>query len=520
MQSPFICKISFYKPTPMNAKKNSAHLNYIGTRPGVSLEKQELTLDATEVDAAHHVKYAGERPGSHGLFSQKEDEKISLTDTQKELKEHRGNVWRMILSLKEEDSVNIGYTNREKWETMLRATVPDAAKEMGIKESNLRWVAAFHEEKGHPHVHLVLWEKEPDKKRGALSKREFHKVKNTFVKEIYQEERMNLNLQKTEERNFIRELSKDITIDAVQLRKQLGNIYSFNDNELLTTTVNITPKMHTHDLKEFYRQLALLSENMPQKGRMTFKFMPTDVKQQTLKLADWLINRPQFSTSLESYKQAAENLAKYHLKEPDKIALSVDKAVTDLKVRISQVLLKGAHEYRRTEYLSLHRPSVEKAIKQYGKAKTTYALNEKQLVRDFAKTLYSMNVPEIQVENIIDNWLKRSPNLEIGKEEVKNVLKRTYKQVGEERRWGNRVVVSQKTHSVLNQQLQVNAPYPFKTLSGPTHSASLMQTMWKSAFRELENEKMRKEAEVNMQKRKRERMKAKQLQNEKDREDR
>ncbi|MCE0553156.1 relaxase MobL [Bacillus thuringiensis] len=41
---------------------------------------------------------------------------------------------------------------------------------MGITESNLKWIAAFHEEKGHPHVHLMMWEKETKRERGALSK--------------------------------------------------------------------------------------------------------------------------------------------------------------------------------------------------------------------------------------------------------------------------------------------------------------------------------------------------------------
>ncbi|EEM37869.1 Hypothetical conjugation protein [Bacillus thuringiensis serovar sotto str. T04001] len=61
----------------------------------------------------------------------------------------------------------------------------------------MKWIAAFHEEKGHPHVHLMMWEKETKRERGALSKGEHRDVKNVFMNEIYREERQELNLIKT-----------------------------------------------------------------------------------------------------------------------------------------------------------------------------------------------------------------------------------------------------------------------------------------------------------------------------------
>lgn len=523
MESPFILKASFYKPTKTNASKNSAHLSYIGTRPGVSLEEKENKISELldENESSIHVQYASERPGSHGLFSQNEFEKVSLTDTQQELKNHDGIVWRMILSLKEEDANEIGFTNREKWEDMLRVSVPNAAREMGIKESNLRWVAAFHEEKGHPHVHLMLWEKEATRKKGALNKVEFKKLKNVFVKEIYQEERMNLSVQKTEERNFIRELSKDIAMDTVQLRKHLGEAYSYLDDELLINQSKIPPKMHQHDLKDFYNQLARLSGILPNKGRIAYSYMPETVKREAVKLADWLINRPQFKESLDSYKQAVEKLAKFHLKDPEKISQSVERAITDLKVRVSQVVLKGALEFKRKDYLILDKTAVNKAYLKFFKAQTTLPVqNEKQLVREFAKTLYSMDLKKEDVNKVISNWLKRSPVIQIPKEEVEKIINRVTKQIDDDKKWGNKPVVYQKAFDKLTQQLEVKAPYVFKSINGPSHSGSLLQTMWKAAFRELEKEQMKKEAEVNMKKKQKEQAKAKRKQRTDEREER
>ena len=40
-QAPFVLKLSFYKPSTVNRVKNSAHIKYIGTRPGVELGGEE-----------------------------------------------------------------------------------------------------------------------------------------------------------------------------------------------------------------------------------------------------------------------------------------------------------------------------------------------------------------------------------------------------------------------------------------------------------------------------------------------
>lgn len=76
------------------------------------------------------MKYADERPGSHGLFSYS-DEKPNLQEVQQELMEHKGLVWRMVLSLAEEDAKRLGYTERGKWEDTVRASISDLCGEDG-----------------------------------------------------------------------------------------------------------------------------------------------------------------------------------------------------------------------------------------------------------------------------------------------------------------------------------------------------------------------------------------------------
>ncbi len=65
----------------------------------------------------NYVEYIAKRPrvekqGKHGLFTQ-EDGVIDLEKTAKEVAEHKDLVWTMVLSLKREDAVRLGYDNAE-----------------------------------------------------------------------------------------------------------------------------------------------------------------------------------------------------------------------------------------------------------------------------------------------------------------------------------------------------------------------------------------------------------------------
>lgn len=92
---------------------------------------------------------------ANGLFSDK-GEKINLSAISREIDEHPGNVWGIIISLKREDAERPGYNSAEQWMNLLRSHRNDIAKEMHILPSNLRWYAAYHNKEKDPHVHIMV----------------------------------------------------------------------------------------------------------------------------------------------------------------------------------------------------------------------------------------------------------------------------------------------------------------------------------------------------------------------------
>lgn len=304
----------------------------------------EITPD---MDAGH-VKYMHERPGSHGLFSQEEDIP-DMKEIQKELLNHKGLSWRWVLSLEESDAVNLGYTNREAWEKTLRATMKDAAAAMGISESNLRWVAAFHRKKGHPHVHILLWEKEPTRKQGELSEGELRDIKRIFMREIDEVERNRLEAEKTALRDLIRDTAKRSILDLA--REEAG--------ALIEEAPGIEPLMTPEARKELAEKLNELAEIMPGHGRIALKYMPPAVKEKAREISAWLLAQPGFLDSTEKYRKLSEELAKYFVKKDEKLEEAADRAFNDIRDRVAQLVLKGAADIQKVENIIEQKPDVQ-----------------------------------------------------------------------------------------------------------------------------------------------------------------
>ncbi|WP_019123868.1 MobP3 family relaxase [Brevibacillus massiliensis] len=349
LNSPLVVKLGFYKPSKTNSQKNAAHIDYI-TRSGAIAKENEYSQEWEHRDellgtAAGHAKYAAERPGSHGLFS--ENGPVSKDAIKNELKRHQGVVWRMIVSLNGEDAITLNMGNRKAWEEKVRASMADVAKSMSIPITNLRWAAAFHRNTDNPHVHIMLWEKKPNRTKGKLSRKEMMDTRRAFARELYGERRMQLSRLKTVERDLIRDLVKDDVSALVKLRKELAKEREQVKLELKLAGQErrgISPTVPKTMVNDLFDKLQTLANQMPKSGRVALKFMPEEVKQTVLGMADWVLKQPGLKIPLRKYLHAHEELTKIHVLQPAKVEEAKARAYEDLQKRVSQVLLKAAVE--------------------------------------------------------------------------------------------------------------------------------------------------------------------------------
>ena len=349
--------------------KNVSHVGYIATRSGVDKSltesdlKKELEKGVEDLssDDDTYVKYIDERPRSHGLFGQ--DGIEDPEDVQKEVSNVTSYVWRGIVSLKEDDAKNLGYLEKNKWQDMLRKKVPDMANEMGIKTTNLRWVAAIHMEKGHPHAHLMFWEKEPERTLGIVNTKSLDNIRKMYTDEIFEEERFQLLNEKNAMRDLLNDLAKGDIGQAARLLKEVRaagqDLKTFIDG---LSNEGVTPRLYSEEEQKIAGMLKELADKLPGKGRVALKFMPDDIKEEVRAIADYLLQQPEFSASLEKNLKAVEELTRMYTGKEEDIQKARDNAYKDMRDRICQVILKGAVESQRDNLLYVDQELSQKAV--------------------------------------------------------------------------------------------------------------------------------------------------------------
>ncbi len=152
-----------------------------------------------------YMKYIAERPrvakeSSHGLFS--DDDVNNLSKVLKEVENHNGIVWTAIVSLKREDATKVSFDQLSSWKNLIRSNRNELARALDIKEDNFMWYGAFHDEKHHPHIHLVMYSK--DINEGYLKEKSINKIRSLFGNEIFKDELLHLYKEQTQTRDLIK----------------------------------------------------------------------------------------------------------------------------------------------------------------------------------------------------------------------------------------------------------------------------------------------------------------------------
>lgn len=430
--SKVIFKMTFKHPNLKDTKsKNVSHVGYIATRAGVDKTltesdlKRELEkgIEDFSSDDETYVKYINERPKSHGLFGQDgiEDPK----DVQDEVSNVNSYVWRAIISLKEEDAKNLGYTNKDKWQDMLRKNVPDMANEMGIKVSNLRWVAAVHMEKGHPHAHVMFWEKSPEITMGAVKPKVLDNIRKMYTDDIFEDQRLELLNEKNVMRDLLRDLAKDDISSATRLIKEVKEAGQEIKTFLGVTDIpGVNPRLYTEEEKIIAEKIKNLSEMLPGKGRVSLKFMPENIKEEVRNIADYLLQQPEFSASLEKNLKAVEELTKMYTGKDEDIQKARDNAYRDIRDRLCQIILKGAAESQRNNVFYVDPELSQKAVDFIKNLNSQINLmpEQKKVLSEISIALIRTGHTDEKIHKCLSDFIERE-NMNYPKESIDDLVK-------------------------------------------------------------------------------------------------
>lgn len=272
-------------------------MNYIATRDGV-------------VFPSSYLDYMEKRPRSHGLFG--DDELVDLAQTKEEIDRYTGRVWTHILSLTREDADRLGYDIPEAWRELLQTHRNEIATAMHIPMKNFRWVASFHDEGEHPHVHMMAWSANP--KEGYLDKDGIKDIKSELTNTIFQQEMLHLYDQKTQSRN--------------QLLQEANRAISNASKKIAIENPLISQMMRTLSME--------LSRTT---GKKSYGYLKKPVKKLVDNIVKELAKEPSVAECFTLWQDYQAKIASYyHDRAYDKQVLAEEKAFYAIK----NVIIKEA----------------------------------------------------------------------------------------------------------------------------------------------------------------------------------
>ena len=254
------------------------------------------------------ISYVAERPsveklGRHGLFSQTED-KIDLDAVAEEVASHQGILWTHVISLRREDAERLGYNNAEAWKKAIRRNVISIAEAHKIKVSDLRWYAAFHNTTHHPHVHLLVYSRDP--RTGYLTNKGIESMRSAFARDLFRNEQYKLFQMETQQRDL--------------LKQKVNNLLDNMD----------VSREAPPELVGLFQTLVTQLDGY--RGKCVYGYLPKPIKETVNKIVDELAKEPTVSEMYDTWcKINRAKLSVYSEKEKPPVPLSENDVFRSIK---------------------------------------------------------------------------------------------------------------------------------------------------------------------------------------------
>ena len=350
-----ILKTPYYKPSNPG---RGGYVSYIATREGVEKLNGRGGM----------ASYIGERRGSNGLFTD-EGKDIVLAKIMKEVDEHPGNVWGMILSLRREDAERFGYNSAEQWMNLIRSHRNDVARAMHIDPKNFRWYAAFHQAEGHPHVHIMAWSQVPNEP--YLSRRGIEKIKQTFATDIFRQELYSLYSKQTEARDRIRE----------EYRARMEEIVDEADN---------TPGRE--DLALRLQDLAVMLNRS--KGKKVYGYLSKTQKKKVDEIVRLIASDPLIEEQYDLwYKLQCEKYRTYTDAMPPKLPLEEEKEFRPIRnAVVKAAVMLGSEMQDREPSKNVKAPGKTQGVAQSSGAQSGHRVSSEAIAHAYSLVYYASRI--------------------------------------------------------------------------------------------------------------------------------
>lgn len=274
---------------------NYGHVRYIATRPGVMKN-----------EGMGHGLFGKMKPGVLTCFGDwREVAKQAYADARKGCIMYRG-----VVSFAPQTAKELMLENQRSWQRYIENHILTIAGKNGIRREHLKWAAAVHGEKDHPHLHVVFWDSS-DRVRNPFTPPGIpDAIRKQMIKDTFSEKILAYAKEKDAAVSGIRRITDGL---VQQFENAMGRRIpeKYRDTkqesgEEPETELFFSEKM----LLELARRMEALKRGLPRQGRLAYRLLPPESKAAVDALAEYLLGEvPQLRHFFDGYVEAKCRMA-------------------------------------------------------------------------------------------------------------------------------------------------------------------------------------------------------------------
>lgn len=292
-----------------------------------------------------HINYIGRikgamNNGEHSLFGKLNNEDISYKDKKEILdyideKAKTQFFNKAVISIKEDEAEKYGMINKEEWINLINLKIKDIAKEYGIREDQVDYLASVHTEPGHIHCHLVFFDRNNKEQSNNFIK--YDKIKRELNKYVYKEE-----ISKIQE---VQNKSKDTKLLKENFNKDMEILIGRSTLKMFNNRINIKELNNIQkEILSFYERLKDYKEKN-NKNSFRKAFLPPLLKDELRKLSFLIVgSSTQLSKNVKDYINSSIKQEVILSNNEKRLLITKEKAIEFIYSKVDNQILQFLKE--------------------------------------------------------------------------------------------------------------------------------------------------------------------------------
>ena len=300
----------------------------------------------------------------HGLWGYiKEIPDIDTNNSLKKVQEYvnkiskeKKNIYRGIISISEQDAVEKGFEKKEKWEELVKIKLPEFASKINIPSDRLEYVASIHLDRGHPHVHIMFWDREQEIQKNFIHSKISDNFRISLNKYIFNEEYTEALKQRDEvKEKFIYEEKELENILLKEIEGKNIDIDVQNNNDFFYQETMFLDRIPKEEIKDIVKDILELRKELPKTGSINYKYLSKDLKliQKIDNISLKILNAsPSLKKEFYKYIEKSKKIAEISGNTNPKVLKKIEgEAKKDLLKQIGNKVLNIERQVIRKEQL-------------------------------------------------------------------------------------------------------------------------------------------------------------------------